>query len=384
MTDADARSRFEPDQKEPFMSLHLVIGNKNYSSWSMRPWVLLKSFDIEFTEVMLKFESDEWRRDIAKWSPARTVPVLWTDAAPKGEVTWDSLAIIETVAERFANLHIWPQSAAARNHARCAVAEMHSGFRGLRSAMPMNVRARIPGLGINDESSRDLGRIEALWAEARERFGKQGAGPFLYGAFSAADAYFAPVVMRFNTYQPKLKEETAAYCEAVRHWPAVEAWTQQALAETRTSRIQSSRNAVALRGLRRLTFGRHSRANILHDVSEPGVDHRVDHARRPRTVRRGVRLRQHAAQQNRCENGKSTWGKNEKHGRRANHIAAEMQILRQSAGRFDVSQFQRFGISRSGGLQLKRLKNETAVSERFKLKTFRFPPIRRPLTHVAL
>ncbi|MEO8102454.1 MAG: glutathione S-transferase [Betaproteobacteria bacterium] len=213
----------------------LVIGNKNYSSWSMRPWVLLKQFAIPFEEVMLKFHSAEWDAHIARLSPSRLVPVLW-DGVPGNEAStciWDTLAIAEYVAERMPGLPIWPRDRRARARARSLAAEMHAGFRSLRAAMPMNIRNQHPGKGHTAEAIQDIARIETIWREARRDFaGGAGGGAFLFGEFSAADAMFAPVVMRFNTYHPPLADDTRAYCEAVTRAPAVAAWIAAALLET--------------------------------------------------------------------------------------------------------------------------------------------------------
>ena len=208
--------------------LKLVIANKNYSSWSMRPWVLLAQFGIPFEEVMLKFHSVEWARDLARYSPSKMVPVLWHG----DQITWESSAIFETLAEAFPQHAIWPRDARARNHARCAVAEMHAGFRALRSQMPMNIRANLAGLGMTEEVAKNIARIETLWREARTQFGGHTASPFLYGEFSAADAMFAPVVMRFATYQPALADDTIAYCDAIKAALGVAKWTAGAMAET--------------------------------------------------------------------------------------------------------------------------------------------------------
>lgn len=213
--------------------LTLVIGNKNYSSWSMRPWVLLTGLGIPFREVMLKFHSPEWDAQIRYYSPSGLVPVLWdgSEADAPGTIgVWESTAIYEYIAERFPEKGVWPSSAAARAHARAIVGEMHAGFRPLRSSMPMNIRSRYPGLGMNPDTARNIARIEELWRDTRARFAV--GGPFLFGAFSAADAMYAPVVMRFMTYQPTLASDTQAYCDAVREHPAVAAWIAGAMAET--------------------------------------------------------------------------------------------------------------------------------------------------------
>ena len=219
----------------PAPSFTLVIGNKNYSSWSMRPWVLLKQFGIPFDEVLLKFASAEWDAHIARLSPSRLVPVLW-DGAP-GDASsiciWDTLAIAEYLAERVSPQSLWPRDAKARARARSIAAEMHSGFRNLRSSMPMNIRNQHPGKGCTAETARDIARVETVWRDARRDFGAGGGqGAFLFGEFSVADAMFAPVVMRFNTYHPPLADDTLAYCDAVTRAAGVAAWIAAAKLET--------------------------------------------------------------------------------------------------------------------------------------------------------
>jgi glutathione S-transferase len=205
--------------------LTLVVGNKNYSSWSMRPWVLLTQLGIPFEEVKLRFNSDEWNAQIERWSPSRLVPVLW-----RGEQSvWDSLAIMETVHEWFPDRGVWPADPVARAFARSAAAEMHSGFRALRTHMPMNIRASHPGKGMNAEVKGNIDRIVALWLEARRRFG--AGGPFLFGAFCACDAMYAPVVMRFRTYAVPLDPQAERYCTAMRESSGVRAWIEGALQE---------------------------------------------------------------------------------------------------------------------------------------------------------
>jgi glutathione S-transferase len=205
--------------------LTLVIGNKNYSSWSMRPWVLMKQLGIPFDEVRLRFNSPEWNAHIERWSPSRLVPVLWRG----DQSVWDSLAIMETLNEWYPDKAVWPRDDKARALARSAAAEMHSGFGDLRSRMPMNVRGSHPGKGMSPEVQANIDRIEQLWSEARSRFGADG--PFLFGGFSAADAMYAPVVMRFKTYAPRLSPECARYCEAMLAAPGVRAWIGEALKE---------------------------------------------------------------------------------------------------------------------------------------------------------
>jgi len=214
------------------MPFTLVIANRNYSSWSMRPWVLLRQFGIPFDEVLLKFHSPEWAANIDRLSPSHLVPVLWDGAAgePASTCIWDSLAIAEYVAEAFPALPIWPADRRARARARALSAEMHSGFRGLRGAMPMNIRNQFAGKGYTPEAARDIARIEQVWREARQQFA--GDGPYLFGGFSAADAMFAPVVMRFNSYRPPLAADTLAYCACVSSADSVAAWSTAARLET--------------------------------------------------------------------------------------------------------------------------------------------------------
>lgn len=218
--------------------LTLVIGNKNYSSWSMRPWVLLRALDIPFTEIMLKFHSADWSRELPRVSPSGLVPVMWDGEIGHADsvCVWESNAIYEYLAETFPQKRVWPEDRSARAHARAIVSEMHAGFRALRNAMPMNIRANQAGLGMNDDVAKNIRRIEMIWREARTNFGGPGsrgnAQPFLYGAFSAADAMFAPVVMRFMTYAPTLAADTKDYCAAVRAHPAIAAWIADALTET--------------------------------------------------------------------------------------------------------------------------------------------------------
>jgi glutathione S-transferase len=206
--------------------LTLVIGNKNYSSWSMRAWVLLRQLGIPFEEKRLRFDSDEWDAGIGRWSPSGLVPVLW-----RGRVAvWDSLAIAETLAEWYPDRGVWPADAVARAFARSASAEMHSGFRELRARMPMNIRSSHAGKGMTPQVRADIDRIEHLWSEARSRFG--AGGDFLFGSFSAADAMFAPVVTRFATYGVACGPIASRYRETMLAAPGVAAWCEGARAET--------------------------------------------------------------------------------------------------------------------------------------------------------
>jgi glutathione S-transferase len=211
------------------MKLELVIGNKNYSSWSMRPWVLLRQAQIAFEEVQLKFDEAGGKLSVAgiqQYSAAGKVPVLRID----GQAVWDSLAICETVAEMHPKKQLWPEDELARRVARSICAEMHSGFQALRGKMPMNIRSRYPGKGMTPESRKDIDRVVALWTECRERFG--GGGSLLFGRFSVADAFFAPVVMRFHAYAVDVPRVAQEYCEAVQALAAVREWREAARRET--------------------------------------------------------------------------------------------------------------------------------------------------------
>ena len=209
--------------------MQLVIGNKNYSSWSMRPWVLMREAGIAFDEVQLKFDESSGGLKVAgieRYGVAGKVPVLVID----GEPVWDSLAIAETLAELHREKQLWPADARARQVARSICAEMHSGFQAMRSAMPMNIRTRYPGKGMNPNSRCDIDRVLALWSSCRERFGHGGA--LLFGRFSIADAYYAPVVMRFRAYAVELPSAAQTYCDAVLALKGVREWMEGAMRET--------------------------------------------------------------------------------------------------------------------------------------------------------
>jgi glutathione S-transferase len=204
--------------------LTLVVANKNYSSWSMRPWVLMHARGISFQECLLKFESKDWRDQIRRLSPTGLVPVLWEGEAGAGFATWDTLAIAERLHELFPERGIWPADAQQRARARCVTAEMHAGFRALRGAMPMNIRSRYPGKGMNDGVAEDIERISAIWAAA--------SGSFLFGEFSAADAFYAPVATRLVTYGVELQGPAKDYQQRLLASPAVKAWSADAVKET--------------------------------------------------------------------------------------------------------------------------------------------------------
>ena len=205
--------------------LTLYIGDKNYSSWSMRAGVALRAALIPHQEILVRLNEPDTARQIGAISPSGRVPALRDGDL----VIWDTLAIIETIAERFPERGIWPVDPAARAHARSASAEMHSGFAGLREAMPMNIRKRYPGKGHTPQADADIERIVALWSDALSRHG----GPFLFGAFSAADAMFAPVVMRFVTYAVELPVACQAYVDTMLAHSAVAGWVSEAHADTR-------------------------------------------------------------------------------------------------------------------------------------------------------
>jgi glutathione S-transferase len=204
----------------------LVIGNKNYSSWSLRPWLLLRQAGLPFREVRIPLYTPESKAQIRSYSPSGKVPCLVDGAL----AVWDSLAICEYVAERRPELGLWPSDAHARAVARSMSAEMHSGFQNLRSNMSMNCRGQFPGLGRTVEVAGEIDRIQRMWTEARERFGS--AGPFLFGAFSVADAMYAPVVLRFRTYAVQLNPICRDYADAILALPAMQQWLADAHAET--------------------------------------------------------------------------------------------------------------------------------------------------------
>jgi glutathione S-transferase len=215
------------------MTLKLVIGNKNYSSWSMRPWVALTAFGIQFAEVRILLDKPDTAARIAEYSGAGRVPVLIA-----GDITiWDSLAICEFAAEQFPDLHMWPRDVAARAMARSVTAEMHSGFAGLRNDMSMNIRAHLPGRGRTPAAQADIGRICEIWEECLSRFGHHD---FLFGDFSIADAFYAPVVMRFMSYGVTLAPALQAYCERVQRHPAVARWISEAKAETERADVHEA------------------------------------------------------------------------------------------------------------------------------------------------
>jgi glutathione S-transferase len=212
--------------------LTLVVASKNYSSWSLRPYLALAHTGQPFREVVVQLGQPDTAANIAKHSPSGRVPAL-----VHGElVIWDSLAICEYLAELFPQARLWPQDATARAVARSVTAEMHSGFAHLRNHMPMNLRARRPGEGRAPGVAEDISRITQLWSECRSRFGQ--GGPFLFGAFCIADAFYAPVVTRFVTYGVELDAVGGAYRDAVLALPAMRAWTQASQGEPPVARYE--------------------------------------------------------------------------------------------------------------------------------------------------
>lgn len=209
--------------------LTLVIANRNYSSWSLRPWLAMRALDIPFAERMVKFDSEDWASNIRALSPTRQVPVLWEETAGRRFATFDSIAILERLHELHPSAGVWPAAPLARARARSLAADFHAGCQALRAAMPMNIRSRHPGKGMNDAVRADVRRLTAFWTATRREFG--AAGPFLFGAFSAADAFFAPVASRFVTYSVELQGESKSWQEAVLALPAMREWAAAAMRE---------------------------------------------------------------------------------------------------------------------------------------------------------
>jgi glutathione S-transferase len=216
--------------------LKLYIGNKNYSSWSMRPWVLLTQAGIPFEEVMVRFDSfdadSKFKKTMSSVSQTGKVPALVDNSVDGDLKIWDTLAIAEYAAEQFPEKNLWPKDKAARAVARSVCAEMHAGFTGLRGHCPMNIEASLPDIGQivwRDKPAvqDDVKRIVELWSELLLKY----QGLMLFGDFSAADAYFAPVCMRFNTYALPIPKNIADYVARVTNLPAVQAWIKASLLE---------------------------------------------------------------------------------------------------------------------------------------------------------
>jgi glutathione S-transferase len=207
------------------LALTLVIGNKNYSSWSFRPWIAMKAGGIAFDEVVISLNAEDFKPRVAKISGTGKVPVL-----VDGDVqVWESLAILEYLAEKFPAAKLWPSDAAARAHARAISSEMHAGFLPLRRACPMNLWRPVKLRELAADAVANVRRIDAMWTDCRSRFGK--GGPFLFGTFTAADAMYEPVVSRLHTYDVAVGDAARAYMAAVMAHPAWAEWTAAALKE---------------------------------------------------------------------------------------------------------------------------------------------------------
>jgi glutathione S-transferase len=205
--------------------LKLVIANKLYSSWSLRPWLVLSAFDIPFEEIVIPLRAPDSHGRVLEYSPSGKVPAL----VDEDVTVWESMAIIEHLAEAFPDRAIWPGNGKARAHARSIANEMHAGFQPLRQGCPMHLGVRCATPPLTEAMKSSIDRVEDIWSEARNRFA--AGGPFLYGAFSAADAMYAPVAARFETYQIPVRESTRAYMNAILAHPAFVRWRQAALAE---------------------------------------------------------------------------------------------------------------------------------------------------------
>lgn len=205
--------------------LTLVIGNKNYSSWSLRPWLAMKQLGLEFQEIQIPLYNRAAVERIRQYSPAGKVPILLD-----GSLTvWDSLAILAHLMERFPDLSWLPEDQAARAVARSICAEMHSGFQNLRHQMPMNCRAYKPGKGMTPGVQADIDRITSIWRDSYTQFGQ--GGPFLFGSFTIADAMYAPVVVRFRTYGVTLDPISQAYADTIWNLPTMQEWVRAGVAE---------------------------------------------------------------------------------------------------------------------------------------------------------
>jgi glutathione S-transferase len=207
------------------MGLHLVIGNKNYSSWSMRPWIGMKAAGIPFDETVISLDAPDFKPRLAKLSGTGKVPVLIDGDTH----VWESLAILEYIAEKFPQAGLWPADAAARAHARAISNEMHAGFVPMRRHLPMNFLRPVQKRHLTSEAAAGVKRIDAMWSDCRARLG--AGGPFLFGKFCAADAVYAPVVSRFHTYGVDVSAAARAYMDAVMALPAWQEWAAAALQE---------------------------------------------------------------------------------------------------------------------------------------------------------
>ncbi len=208
------------------MSLHLIIGNKNYSSWSFRPWLAMKIAGIAFDETVASLDAPDFKARVTALGGSGRVPVLID-----GDVRiWESLAILEYLAEKFPTAGLWPQATAARARARAIASEMHAGFTSLRRHLPMNVARPVKVRALDAGTAKDVARIDAIWNECRSQYGT--GGPFLFGSFGAADAMFAPVVWRFHTYAVEVSSTDSTYMRAMMSLPAWTEWRDAAVRET--------------------------------------------------------------------------------------------------------------------------------------------------------
>ena len=213
------------ERKDEDLALKLIIGNKNYSSWSFRPWIAMRAAGIAFDEEVISLDAPDFKARVGCHSGTGKVPVLID-----GEVkVWESLAILEYLAEKFPKAGLWPADAAARAHARVISSEMHAGFVPLRKHCPMNMWRPVRKRELPADVAANVARIDALWTDCRARFGR--GGPFLFGAFGAADAMYAPVVSRFHTYAVDVGAVARAYMQAVMALPAWAEWTAAAVKE---------------------------------------------------------------------------------------------------------------------------------------------------------
>jgi glutathione S-transferase len=207
------------------MSLTLIIGNKNFSSWSLRPWLLMRHYGIAFDEIKLPLDTPEFYQRIAQYSPTQRVPVL----RDGDETIWDSLAICETINERYLDGKAWPSDIKAKALARSASAEMHSGFAALRSQLPMNCHRAANGYQWKEDAQKDIDRVQHIWNDLRSAY--QDHGDFLCGQFSIADAMYAPVCTRFRAYGVTMNHQSQAYVDAIYQLPAMQEWLAQAKLE---------------------------------------------------------------------------------------------------------------------------------------------------------
>ncbi|OWJ61986.1 glutathione S-transferase family protein [Inquilinus limosus] len=205
--------------------MQLLIGNKRYSSWSLRPWLALAHHGLAFEEILIPLYRDGSKEAILRHSPSGKVPAL----IDGGTTVWDSLAILETLAERFPELGLWPRDPARRALARSVSAEMHSGFAALRNELPMDLAPTDPGKTRSDAAEANIDRVTAIWRQCREAAGAEG--PFLFGGFGAADCMYAPVVLRLDRYRVPLDPACRAYADAVLALPAMRRWVEAGMAE---------------------------------------------------------------------------------------------------------------------------------------------------------